>query len=244
MQRHIYNFYFWRAFLQDNFTIFPMAKPFTVIQKQSVFQRASMDPTCFCVLRGRKKSAVYHTKNHFIILRWKLPSSFSGTVKKESLVGRESNDPFLKSSANWCLPTNRKSQWCGLQTLNLESGHWPLASPLMCPCTSHLCTVGLSFLKYRMGIIKQFFKYWIKHYMWMKNLLLTFKALLRASLVAQWWRICLLVQETWVQSLCQEDPWEGNGNSLRYSRLGNPIHRGAWRATVHGITKSRTPLSN
>jgi len=66
MQRHICNFYFWWAFLQDNFTIFPMAKPFTVIQKQRVFQRASMDPTCFCVLGGRKKSAVYHTKNYFI----------------------------------------------------------------------------------------------------------------------------------------------------------------------------------
>ena len=72
--------------------------------------------------RGRKKSAVYYTKNHFIILRWKFPSGFSVTVKKESLVGRATT-LILKSSANWCLPTNRKSQWCGLQTLNLESDH-------------------------------------------------------------------------------------------------------------------------
>ena len=32
-------------------------------------------------------------------------------------------------------------------------------------------------------------------------------------------------------------PGEGNGNLLRYSCLGNPMHRGAWQATVHGVTK-------
>ena len=31
---------------------------------------------------------------------------------------------------------------------------------------------------------------------------------------------------------------EGNGNSLQYSCLGNPMGRGAWKATVHGVTKS------
>ena len=30
---------------------------------------------------------------------------------------------------------------------------------------------------------------------------------------------------------------EGNGNPLQYSCLGNPIDRGAWRATVHGVAK-------
>ena len=29
-------------------------------------------------------------------------------------------------------------------------------------------------------------------------------------------------------------PGEGNGNLLQYSCLGNPMARGAWRATVHG----------
>ena len=28
---------------------------------------------------------------------------------------------------------------------------------------------------------------------------------------------------------------EGNGNPLQYSHLGNPMERGAWRATVHGV---------
>ena len=32
-------------------------------------------------------------------------------------------------------------------------------------------------------------------------------------------------------------PGEGNGNSLQYSCLGNPIDRGAWRATVRGVTR-------
>ena len=36
----------------------------------------------------------------------------------------------------------------------------------------------------------------------------------------------------------------GNNNPLQYSCLGNPMDRAAWWATVHGITKSRTRLSN
>ena len=32
-------------------------------------------------------------------------------------------------------------------------------------------------------------------------------------------------------------PGEGNGNPLQYSCLGNPMDRGAWRATVHGVAK-------
>ena len=30
---------------------------------------------------------------------------------------------------------------------------------------------------------------------------------------------------------------EGNGNLLQYSRLENPMNRGAWRVTVHGIAR-------
>ena len=35
---------------------------------------------------------------------------------------------------------------------------------------------------------------------------------------------------------------EGNGNSLQYSCLENPMDRGAWWATVHGVTQSRAGL--
>ena len=37
---------------------------------------------------------------------------------------------------------------------------------------------------------------------------------------------------------------EGNGDPLQYSCLENPRGRGAWRAAVHGVAKSRTRLSN
>ena len=43
--------------------------------------------------------------------------------------------------------------------------------------------------------------------------------------------------------LGQEDPGEGNGNSLQYSCLRNPLDTGTWWVTVHGVTKSRTRLS-
>ena len=32
-------------------------------------------------------------------------------------------------------------------------------------------------------------------------------------------------------------PGEDNGNPVHYSSLGNPMDRGAWQTTVHGITK-------
>ena len=37
---------------------------------------------------------------------------------------------------------------------------------------------------------------------------------------------------------------EGNGNPLQYSCLGNPMDGGAWWATVRGVTKGQTQLSN
>ena len=39
-------------------------------------------------------------------------------------------------------------------------------------------------------------------------------------------------------------PGEGNGNPLRYSQVGNPMDRGAWRAVVHGVAKSQAQLSD
>ena len=35
-------------------------------------------------------------------------------------------------------------------------------------------------------------------------------------------------------------PGGGHGNPLEYSCLENPMDRGAWRATVHGVAKSQT----
>ena len=39
-------------------------------------------------------------------------------------------------------------------------------------------------------------------------------------------------------------PGGGHGNPLQYSCLENPMDRGGWRATVHGVTKSWTQLND
>ena len=66
-----------------------------------------------------------------------------------------------------------------------------------------------------------------------------------ASLVAQTVKNLPTTQETWVQSLGQEDPLEGS-MATHPSILAwkNPMDRGAWWATVHGVIKSWAQLSN
>ena len=44
--------------------------------------------------------------------------------------------------------------------------------------------------------------------------------------------------------LLQRHPGEGNSYPLQYSCLENPMDQGAWWATIHGVTKSQTLLSN
>ena len=52
-------------------------------------------------------------------------------------------------------------------------------------------------------------------------------------------------EETRVRSLGQEDPLEkGMTNPLQYSCAGNPMDGGAQPATVHGVAKSWTRLSD
>ena len=41
-----------------------------------------------------------------------------------------------------------------------------------------------------------------------------------------------------------EDPGGGNGNPLWYFCLENPMDKGAWQVTVHGVAKSWTRLSD
>ena len=42
----------------------------------------------------------------------------------------------------------------------------------------------------------------------------------------------------------RRSPVGGHGNPLQYSCLENPMNRGAWWATVHGVTKSQTRLND
>ena len=59
------------------------------------------------------------------------------------------------------------------------------------------------------------------------------------SLMAQLMKNLPAMQETRVPSLGQEDPLE-KGIATHFSCLENPMDRGPWQATVHGVTKSQT----
>ena len=63
----------------------------------------------------------------------------------------------------------------------------------------------------------------------------------RASQVAQWKRVCLPLQETqetWVRSLNQEDPLEGEMATHSSILAWNLMDSGAWQTTVKGVAKS------
>ena len=42
----------------------------------------------------------------------------------------------------------------------------------------------------------------------------------------------------------ERSPGEGNGNPLQYFCLDNPMDRGAWQATVHGVTRVEHDLAS
>ena len=54
------------------------------------------------------------------------------------------------------------------------------------------------------------------------------------------------MQETYVESISGSgrSPGGGNGNSLRYSCLDNPMDRGTWQGSVHRDAKSWTQLNH
>ena len=65
------------------------------------------------------------------------------------------------------------------------------------------------------------------------------------SLVAQTVKNLPAMQETWVRSLDGEDPLaEGMATHSSILAWRIPMDRGAWRATIHRVTKRRTWLSN
>ena len=51
-------------------------------------------------------------------------------------------------------------------------------------------------------------------------------------------------QEWPLGHVCSASLGEGNGNPLQYSCLENPMDGGAWWATVHGVAKNETRLSD
>ena len=60
----------------------------------------------------------------------------------------------------------------------------------------------------------------------------------------RWYRICLQRMSPGFSSWVGKIPGEENGYALQCSCLENFMDRGVWLATVHGVAKSQTRLSN
>ena len=56
--------------------------------------------------------------------------------------------------------------------------------------------------------------------------------------------ICLFKNNQFYSHCLVRFPGEGNDYPLQYSCLEDPMNRGAWRAAVHGVAKSRTQLGD
>ena len=59
----------------------------------------------------------------------------------------------------------------------------------------------------------------------------------------RWWRVCLQCRRPSFNHWVRRPPGEGDGYPVLYSYLENSMDRGAWQATVHGVSKSWTWLS-
>ena len=81
-------------------------------------------------------------------------------------------------------------------------------------------------------------------YSFNKHLWSTFNKRLWASLVAQVKASASNAGDLGSIPGSGRSPGEGNSNPLQYSCLENPTDGEAWWATVHGVTKSRTRLSD
>ena len=104
--------------------------------------------------------------------------------------------------------------------------------------------LGLSF--YCIFLFFLFCVFFVSLYILLLDYLNYFSILLRflywvfgVSLVAQIVKNLPAMWDTWVWFLGREDPLE-KGMAIQYSCLENSMDRGAWWATVHGITKNQT----
>ena len=57
------------------------------------------------------------------------------------------------------------------------------------------------------------------------------------------WNKGITCQSRYLEYRYRYYPGVGNGNPLQYPWLGNPMDRGAWWATAHGVAKSQTRLN-
>ena len=135
-------------------------------------------------------------------------------------------DSWHPTSNIFCKPTNEQ---------NMSNNTWAIYS------------LGKKKILQKINLKTQFF--WIPIQAWANSapefflqLDIMFPLNLMASLVAQ----VPAIQEAWIQSLGQEDPLEKGmaTHSSILSCLENSTDREAWCAAVHGVTKSRTWLSD
>ena len=104
----------------------------------------------------------------------------------------------------------------------------------MAPCDHRIQSSLLSMMAFKAIMI-------LTHHTW-THFLPTF---LLICTPLPWYQLtCLLSPPCFWISLFSKCLGEGNGTSLQYSCLENPMNRGGWEAAVHGVAKSRTWLSD
>ena len=115
-----------------------------------------------------------------------------------------------------------------------------LEQPLNQPLNNYLSTILLFYSFFPLKKKKSYipWKPFIQNSYPLLLLLLELPRWLSDKKSACQWRRC--GSSPWVGTI----PGEGNGNPLQYSYLENPMDRGAWRVTVHGLQKSQTQLSD
>ena len=135
-----------------------------------------------------------------------------------------------------------------------ESGPWPvnwLLTSTSCRHSSFLCISLICWAYFSDIIILPGFgkcsgsdqQQATKQWSW--PFLFCFLVQIWACLVAQMIKNLPAMQETWVKSLGREDsPGGVNGNPLPSSCLENPMDRRSWWATVNGVTRSHTHLTD
>ena len=74
-----------------------------------------------------------------------------------------------------------------------------------------------------------------------RTIINNWQAIHRASLVAKCKESACQRRSCGFHPWVGKSPGEGNDNPLQYSCLGNPMDRGAWQVTVHGVAKQSDP---
>ena len=130
-----------------------------------------------------------------------------------------------RCSAHRCVHRPWQVKWA-----NLHCGYQSLFGLPLVP--SNFLSSSLMF--YRVGCGK-----WVAQIHTLKVVGIKLTPLqIKVTLLVQQKKTHLPMQETWGQfPEWWRSPGQGNGNSFQYSCQGNPMDRGAWLVTIHGVAK-------